>query len=85
MKKKNFFKILKMVLISLLVLFLLTTIVMAVFGAFFPSISSIIEDFLGLTGDETLLNESLSYLLYSVVLLLFVLLFDDFKNKYIKD
>ena len=56
---------------------------MAVIGGYFPDLASPIEDFLALTGDQTLLKTSILYLLIDSVLLVFTLLFKDFKKKFI--
>ncbi len=82
-KKVNVKKIISVVLLVLLTLFWLTCIVMAVFGAYFPTIAEPIEDFLELTGDENLLDTSVLWLVITTVVTVFLLLFKDFKKKYI--
>lgn len=85
MKEKNK-KVYKIIFISLISLFGLAWVVlggMAVIGGYFPTVASPIEDFLALTGDQTLLKTSILYLLIDSALLVFTLLFKDFKKKFI--
>lgn len=89
MKKKiNSMKMIRiswLTLFALLVLFWLTSIVFSVFGAYFPVVAEPIEEFFTFLGDSSLLEVSRKYLIYSSVVLVFILLYKDLKNKFLNN